>query len=94
MGVDHFLPADTISIHDNDVEKLQAWFEEELSGPRDVVSYHAPMINPRSQKRIFRQIYTLIYIFPLHLVLVQKKQQCDNRIYTHNYRPRWQIGPG
>ena len=44
-----FLPSDTLALHERYVEKLLAWFEEYLSGPRVVISHHAPVINPRTQ---------------------------------------------
>ena len=43
------LPSDTIKLHETYVEKLKSWFAQDLSGPRVVISHHAPVINPRSQ---------------------------------------------
>jgi Icc-related predicted phosphoesterase len=39
-------PADTIAFHHIFVEKLMAWFEADVSGPRVVISHHAPVVNP------------------------------------------------
>lgn len=43
------LPSDTLGLHDHYVEKLLAWFERGLTGPRVVISHHAPVINPKTQ---------------------------------------------
>jgi predicted phosphodiesterase len=42
-------PADTVPLHNTFVEKLLAWFEQDLSGPRVVISHHAPVVNPNTQ---------------------------------------------
>jgi len=42
-------PADTVPLHNAFVEKLLAWFEQDLSGARVVISHHAPVINPNTQ---------------------------------------------
>ena len=42
-------PTDTIESHDNYVQKLVEWFERALSGPRVVISHHAPVVNPETQ---------------------------------------------
>ena len=42
-------PADTIPLHRAFVEKLLAWFEQDLSGPHVVISHHAPVVNPQTR---------------------------------------------
>ena len=42
-------PEDTITLHDNYVQKLIEWFEQDLPGPRVVISHHAPVVNPETQ---------------------------------------------
>lgn len=42
-------PADTIRFHETFTEKLLAWFETDLSGPRVVITHHAPVVNPGTQ---------------------------------------------
>lgn len=42
-------PADTIIFHDNYVQKLVEWFEQDLPGARVVISHHAPVVNPNTQ---------------------------------------------
>jgi predicted phosphodiesterase len=46
-----FRPADAVALHENFVAKLINWFDEDLSGPRVVISHNAPVINPRSKFR-------------------------------------------
>jgi predicted phosphodiesterase len=41
--------ADTIIFHDNYVQRLVEWFEQDLSGARVVISHHAPVVNPNTQ---------------------------------------------
>jgi len=43
------LPSDTIRLHEAFVEKLKCWLEQDLNGPRVVISHHAPVVNPKSQ---------------------------------------------
>ncbi|MFB2892638.1 metallophosphoesterase [Aerosakkonemataceae cyanobacterium BLCC-F50] len=42
-------PAQTIVLHEIYKEKLIAWFENDLSGARVVISHHAPVMNPNTQ---------------------------------------------
>lgn len=42
-------PEDTIGYHGEFLAKLLAWFEEDLPGPRVVISHHAPVVNSRTQ---------------------------------------------
>lgn len=42
-------PVDTVMLHKVFVKKLLAWFEQDLSGVRVVISHHAPVINPHTQ---------------------------------------------
>lgn len=41
-------PSDTITFHNDFVQKLMAWFEKDLPGKRVVISHHAPISNPNS----------------------------------------------
>ncbi len=41
-----FTPSDAIRLHEEFVEKLGAWFDEDLRGPRVVISHNAPLLNP------------------------------------------------
>ena len=42
-------PQDTIQLHENFVASLFHWLDEDLSGPRVVISHHAPVVNPNTQ---------------------------------------------
>jgi predicted phosphodiesterase len=44
-------PIDTVAFHQDFVGKLINWFEKPLTGPRVVISHHAPVINPHTQYR-------------------------------------------
>lgn len=44
-------PADTVAFHRRFVEKLTAWFEEDLAGPRVVITHHAPVVPPATRYR-------------------------------------------
>ncbi len=44
-----FMPTDTLELHDLYVKALLKWFESDLTGPRVVISHHAPVINPNTQ---------------------------------------------
>jgi predicted phosphodiesterase len=46
-----FKPTDAIALHERFMEKLQAWFDKDLPGPRVVISHNAPVINPRTKYR-------------------------------------------
>ena len=76
------LPSDTISLHDHYVQKLLAWFDEDLAGPRVVVSHHAPVINPRTQ-------YMGSPLMPafnsLDMQAIIEKHQLDLWIYGHTH---------
>lgn len=44
-----FKPSDTITLHKRFVEKLLSWLDQNIDGPRVVISHHAPVINPNTQ---------------------------------------------
>jgi hypothetical protein len=46
-----FRPADAAALHKTFVSRLLAWFNEDLTGPRVVISHNAPVINPRTKHR-------------------------------------------
>lgn len=46
-----FTAADSISLHNAFVEKVTAWFETPLIGPRVVITHHAPVLNPHTKYR-------------------------------------------
>jgi predicted phosphodiesterase len=46
-----FKPADSVALHETFVTKLLDWFDENLCGPRVVISHNAPVINPNTKFR-------------------------------------------
>jgi predicted phosphodiesterase len=44
-----FTPADAVALHKRFVAKLRNWFDEDLRGPRVVISHNAPVINPKTK---------------------------------------------
>lgn len=42
-------PEDTVPMHAAFVENLLAWFDDDLPGPRVVVTHHAPVVNPNTR---------------------------------------------
>lgn len=42
-------PEDTVRMHEVFAKKLLAWLECELTGPRVVVTHHAPVVNPNTR---------------------------------------------
>ncbi|MCB1721889.1 MAG: metallophosphoesterase [Rhodospirillales bacterium] len=77
-----FLPSDTLALHERYVEKFLAWFDEDLSGPRVVISHHAPVINPCTQ-------YMGSPLMPafnsLDMQAIIEKHQPDLWIYGHTH---------
>ncbi len=44
-----FSPEDSVELHKIFLERLLAWFREDLKGPRVVITHHAPVVNPDTQ---------------------------------------------
>lgn len=44
-----FKPVDTLKLHGRYVKELLKWLETDLTGPRVVISHHAPVINPHTR---------------------------------------------
>jgi predicted phosphodiesterase len=44
-------PRDTVGFHEAFLKKLLAWFKQDLSGARVVITHHAPVANPKTQHR-------------------------------------------
>lgn len=44
-----FKPADTLPLHSRYIKELMKWLETDLTGPRVVISHHAPVINQHTQ---------------------------------------------
>ncbi len=78
----HFTPEDALPLHRNYIEKLVAWFEEELTGPRVVISHHAPVINPDTQ---YMNSPLMPAFNSLDMVEIIEKYQPDLWVYGHTH---------
>lgn len=46
-----FRPVDSVVLHKRFVTKLVSWLNKDLSGPRVVITHHAPVVNSKTQYR-------------------------------------------
>lgn len=81
-GVAAFTAADSVILHNAFVGKLTTWLETPLSGPRIVITHHAPVINPNTK-------YSGSELSPafnsLDMVPVIEKYQPDLWVYGHTH---------
>ncbi len=77
-----FTPADAVARHETFVAKLTDWFNENLSGPRVVVTHHAPVINPRSK---FSNSDLIPAFNSLDMVKVIESRQPALWVYGHTH---------
>lgn len=77
-----FTAADSISLHNAFVKKLTAWFEMPLSGPRVVITHHAPVINPNTK---YRDSDLSPAFNSLDMVEVIEKYQPTLWVYGHTH---------
>ena len=77
-----FRPSDAVVLHKNFVAKLLAWFDENLTGPRVVISHNAPCINPRTK---FRGSPLMPAFNSLDMVKIIEERQPDLWIYGHTH---------
>lgn len=83
-----FTAADSIALHHAFVEKLLAWFETPLIGPRVVITHHAPVINPNTK----HHDSSLSPAFnSLDMMAVIEKYQPSLWIYGHTHECDRQI---
>jgi hypothetical protein len=75
-----FHPSDSIALHIDFAASLQQWFAQDLSGPRVVITHHAPVVNPRTK-------HTASPLMPafnsLDMLPVIEAHQPDLWIYGH-----------
>ena len=78
----HFMPEDTLLLHRDYTEKLLSWLEATLSGPRIVISHHAPVVNPNTQ-------YVNTPLMPafnsLDMIEIIERHQPDLWVYGHTH---------
>ncbi len=76
------MPSDTIDMHEAFTKKLKNWFAKKLTGPRIVVTHHAPVINPKT-------IYANSPLSPafnsLDMVALIEKHQPSLWVYGHTH---------
>jgi predicted phosphodiesterase len=77
-----FRPADAVALHKAFVARLLAWFDEDLSGPRVVISHNAPIINPNSK---FKGSSLWPAFNSLDLVKVIEDRQPTLWVYGHTH---------
>lgn len=79
-------PEDTLKFHEQYVENLIKWFETDLSGPRVVLSHHAPIPGPtglnRHGDREIEPAYT-----SRDMIKIIDKYQPDLWVYGHTHQP-------
>ena len=75
-------PGDTISFHEQFVERLTSWFEKDLIGPRVVISHHAPVINPNTQ---YRSSPLMPAFNALDMIKIIEKYQPALWVYGHTH---------
>ena len=75
-------PANTIELHQRFVDRLTAWFEKDLTGPRVVISHHAPVINPNTR---YRNSPLMPGFNSLDMVPVIEKYQPALWVYGHTH---------
>lgn len=75
-------PGDTVAFHEQFVERLTAWFEKDLPGPRVVISHHAPVINPDTR---YRNSPLMSAFNSLDMMAVIEKYQPALWVYGHTH---------
>jgi len=46
-----FRPTDAVALHETFVTKIISWFDQDLNGPRVIISHNAPVIHPNTKFR-------------------------------------------
>jgi predicted phosphodiesterase len=81
-GYRRFDPMDTIELHNAFKEKLIAWFEKQMHGPRVVITHHAPVINPHTR---YRKSGLMPAFNSLDMIEIIEKYQPDLWVYGHTH---------
>jgi predicted phosphodiesterase len=75
-------PADTVTYHQAFKGKCIAWFEQDLTGPRVVITHTAPVINPNTK---YRGSPLALAFSSLDMVEIVHQYQPDLWIYGHTH---------
>ena len=81
---DFITPQQTITFHERYKERLIDWFEQDLSGPRVVISHHMPV---QSHNPIHRESHMQPAYGSLDMEKVIKDYQPQLWIYGHTHEP-------
>lgn len=95
-------PDDTIGLHEAFVEKLLAWFEQNLSGARVVITHHAPAMNPHTKygSSPLMPAFNSLDMVPIiekyqpHLWIYGHTHECDNQCIGRTQIISNQLGYG
>jgi predicted phosphodiesterase len=77
-----FRPVDAVALHVNFVSKLLNWFDQDLAGPRVVITHNAPVVNPRTK---FRNSPLMPAFNSLDMIPVIEKHQPALWVYGHTH---------
>jgi predicted phosphodiesterase len=83
-------PIDTIAMHRLFVEKLLAWFDTTLPGPRVVITHHAPAVNPHTRygTSTLMPAFNSLDMLPIiqkyhpHLWVYGHTHECDDQVIS------------
>ncbi len=78
-----FTPRHSVELHEKFVERIKTWFNDSLiTGPRVVISHHAPVLNPRTK---YRSSPLWPAFNSLDMTEVIRTRQPDVWIYGHTH---------
>ncbi len=75
-------PEDTVRMHEAFAEKLLAWLETDLTGPRMVITHHAPVVNPETR---YGNSPLMPAFNSLDMVAIIEKYQPALWVYGHTH---------
>lgn len=81
-------PLDTVRLHENFVAGLLYWLDQDLIGPRVVISHHAPVINPNTQ---YKNSPLMPAFNSLDMLEIIKQYQPALWVYGHTHECDYQM---
>lgn len=84
--VRYLQPEDTVEFHKVYVRNLLDWFEKDLSGPRVVLSHHAPIPGPSGKNRYDDPALDAAYT-SRDMIKIIDRHQPDLWVYGHTHQP-------
>lgn len=79
-------PEETVELHKTYVQNLLEWFEKDLSGPRVVLSHHAPIPGPSGKNRYDDPLLDAAYT-SRDMIKIIDQHQPDLWVYGHTHQP-------